>query len=145
MRRQRRDEGFGLTEVVISMLIVVILFLALLAVLIQALRVTAGNGTKATAAQLATERIEKAREAAVTGDCANVKAIVQAVTNTTDGRGVPLKVTGTVSNCTQTVGSEHDQPRLALVTVTVTTTAPGYTSPVVTTSSNVYVKFQASS
>jgi Tfp pilus assembly protein PilV len=139
--RRRDDEGFGLVEVVVSMMILMILFFALLTVLIRALEVTAANGTKATAAQLATERIELARQTAVTGDCSNVRLVVEAVDSTVDGRGIPLTVTGTVGNCTQTAGSEHDQPRLARVSVTVTTTANGYSNPIVATASDVYVRF----
>lgn len=143
-RPARGDEkGFGLVEVLISMLILMVIFFALLSVLIQALQVTAANGTKATAAQLATERIELARQTAVTGDCANVRLLVEAIDSTEDGRGIPLEVTGTLDNCTQTAGSEHDQPRLARVSVTVTTTADGYADPILAVSSDVYVKFDA--
>lgn len=137
----RRDDGLGLVEVLVSMLILMIILFALLTVLIQTLQVTAANGTKATAAQLATERIELARQSAVTGDCANVRSVVEALDSTEDGRGIPLEVTGTLANCTQTAGSEHDQPRLARVSVTVTTTADGYADPIVALSSDVYVKF----
>jgi Tfp pilus assembly protein PilV len=139
--KQRRDEGFGLTEVMISLLSVVIHFVALLGVHIQAIRVTAANGTKGTAAQLATERIEQGRQAAVSGDCNNLRAAVETVENTEDGRGVPLTVAATVANCTQTPGNERAEPRLARITVTVTTTLHGFTNPVVQTSSDVYVKF----
>ena len=139
--RRRDDEGFGLVEVIVSMFIVMVISFAMLSVLIQALKVTAANGTKATAAQLATERIEFARQAAVSGDCTNVRNVVEAVDGTQDGRGIPLEVTGVLANCTQTAGSEHDQPRLARVTVSVTTTASGFTNPVVVTSTDVYVKF----
>lgn len=140
--RRARDDGLGLTEVIISMVIIMILMMALLSVIIQALRVSVANGTRASAAQFATERIEMARQAAVSGDCANIKTIIQAVTDVEDGRGTPMTVSGSVSNCTQTVGKEHEEPKLARVTVTVTTTAPGYSNPVVETSSDIYVKFQ---
>lgn len=124
------------------MVIIMILMMALLSVIIQALRVSVANGTRASAAQFATERIEKAREAAVSGDCTNVKGVIEAVANEVDGRGTPLKISGTVANCSQTVGNAHSEPRLARVTVTVTTSASGFKNPIVTTSSDIYVKFQ---
>jgi Tfp pilus assembly protein PilV len=142
--RKRREDGFGLTEVIISMLIITILMLSMLTVIIQALRVNVGNATKATAVQLATQRLEEARTAAVTGDCNNVRAVVEAVYDTTDGRGAPLQVTGVLACAAQTPGDEHAEPRLARVTVRVTTTVPGLPDPLVETASDIYVKFDPS-
>jgi Tfp pilus assembly protein PilV len=142
MRLQaRRDDGIGLVEVMVAMLILTILMLAMLSLIITALNTVAENQTRASATELATQRLEQARSAALTGDCTNVKAIVEAVTDTTDGRGVPLQVVGT-TNCVQTAPDPHDEPVLARVTVTVTTTQPGYSNPVATTSSDIYVRFQ---
>lgn len=140
--RKHRDEGLGLVEVLVAMIIVAILFLAIGSLLIKALTVTAANSTKATADQLASAVIEKARVAAITGDCANVKAAVEVTTTSVDGRGIPLTVTGDVDNrCTQTAGNEHAEPKLTTITVTVTTTAPGFKNPVATNKSDVFVKF----
>ncbi|MCB2411667.1 hypothetical protein LGT39_02245, partial [Demequina sp. TTPB684] len=142
--RREHDDGFGLTEVIISMLLITILMLSMLSVIISAMRVNVGNATKATAVQLATQRLEEARQAAVTGDCANVRAVVEDVFDTTDGRGAPLRVTGVLDCAPQTPGDEHNEPRLARVTVTVTTTVPGLPDPLVQTASDIYVKFDPS-
>lgn len=141
--RRSDDEGMGLAEMIVAMIILTILLLSMLSVIISALKITVGNTTKATAAQLATERIEEARSEASTGDCGNVRAIVEAVENTTDARGVPLKVVGTLACAAQTPGNEHAEPRLARVTVTVTSTQPGVKNPVVVTATDIYVKFDA--
>lgn len=139
--RERSDEGFGLVEIIVSMLIITIVMLSMLSVIISALRVNVGNATKATAVELSTQRLEEARQASVTGDCASVRAVVETVVNTTDGRGTPLKVTGVLACAAQTPGHEHDEPRLARVTVTVTTTVPGLPDPLVQTATDIYVKF----
>lgn len=141
--RRAEDEGIGLAEMIVAMIILTILLLSMLSVIISALRITVGNTTKATATQLVTERIEEARQEASTGSCANVRAIVESVENTTDARGVPLKVSGSLVCAAQTLGDEHAQPRLARVTVTVTTTKPGLPTTLATTSTDIYVKFNA--
>lgn len=143
--RHKDDEGLGLVEVIVSMIIVGVLFMAIGALLIKAVSVTAGNGTKATADEFASSIIEDARAAAVTGDCANVKAAAQGPFTMVDGRGVKLTATGVVSNCSQTVGNERNEPRLAVVTVTVKVPAgqAGFTNPVSTNASSIYVRFEA--
>jgi len=140
-RLMSRDEGLGLVEVMVAILLLAILLLSMLALLIQALSTVARNQTRASATELATQRLENARTEALTGDCANVKAVVEDVLETFDGRGVPLRVVG-VTDCAQTSADPHDEPVLARVTVTVTTTLPGYRNPVATASSDVYVRFQ---
>ncbi|MFW2514322.1 prepilin-type N-terminal cleavage/methylation domain-containing protein [Demequina sp. SO4-13] len=141
MQGQRDDAGFGLTEIMISMLVLAVLLLAILSLLIRAVETVAANATRATATELATERIEQARSAAVTGDCAVMASVVEPASSTTDGRGVSLQVTGDLENCAQS-GDPHEQPRLARVTVEVTTTQPGYPDPVVEIASDVFVKFE---
>ncbi|NTV38337.1 MAG: hypothetical protein HGA51_00030 [Demequinaceae bacterium] len=142
--REHSDDGFGLIEIIVSMLIITVLMLSMLTVIISALRVNVANATKATAVELSTQRLEEARQASVTGDCANVRSVVEKVVNTTDGRGAPLTVTGVLTCAAQTPGDEHNEPRLARVTVTVTTTVPGLPSPLVRTATDIYVKFDPS-
>src|SRR6187431_225092 len=97
----RRDDGLGLVEIMISLVILMIVLTAMLTLLIAALNVVAKNNTRATATELVTQRLEQARTSAYTGDCANVKSVAEATTTTTDGRGVSLTTSGAVTNCTQ--------------------------------------------
>ncbi len=132
----------------VAMLILMIIMLAILSLLISAFRAVAENSTHATAAELAQQRLELARTQAVAGSCANLETVVEPAVTTTDGRGVPLTVTATVkdgknpaNDCVQ-VGDVKLDPKLTLVTVTVTTTDPNFTNPIVETSSNIYVRFE---
>lgn len=140
MRTLRRDDGLGLTEVMISMLLLAIIMMAILSLLIITFRSVAENSTRAAANELATERLELVRSRAATGDCAVVSTTATATDSTEDARGVPLEVTGTIANCVQ-VGDPHGDPVLATVTVSVTTTDPNLDNPVAVTTSDVYVKF----
>lgn len=140
-RSRQDDEGFGLVEIMVSMVLLGILLMALIPILINSFRVTSKNTTIATATQLVSARLEDARTASVAGSCANVKAIIETPKVVSDGRGVPLTVTGKVTNCSQTAGNEHDEPRLATVVVTATTTSPNFTNPVATATTQIWVKF----
>lgn len=142
-RIARRDDGLGLVEIMVSIVILGFVMVAMLSLLVSAINTVAKNNTRATATELATQRLEDARVVSLTGDCGNVIATVGVSKTTADGRGVPLTVTATVGNCTQT-GDPHDDPKLARVTVTVTTTQPGFTNPVATVASDVYVRFEPS-
>ena len=140
----RRDDGLGLVEIMISLVILGIAMIAMLTLLVAAINSVAKNNTRATATELATQRLEDARVAALTGDCAFVTAAITPSKTTYDGRGVPLQVAATVANCDQTgVPDPHDAPRLARVTVTVTTTQPGFQTPVATVASDIYVHFES--
>jgi Tfp pilus assembly protein PilV len=134
--RQRRDDGFGLTEVMISMLLLVILFLAMISLLITALQVVGKNSTRASAGQLATQRMEELRVIAVQGDCDALVAAAEAVLDTEDGRGTPLSVAAEVETCVQDFEYE---PTLARVAVTVTTTDVEFDGTVSTVVSDIFV------
>lgn len=146
MKRLRGDSGLGLTEVIIAMLLLFIIMLSMLTVLITAMRTVAANSTRATAAEAVQARIEQARTAAVSGDCAVVAAVVTPSEVVTDGRGIAITLTGTVANCDQSgVSDPHDLPQLARVTVTATTAAAGFPSPsLATTATDIFVKFDPS-
>lgn len=134
-----RDEGFGLTEIMVSMLVLAILMMAILSLLITAVTTVAENTTRASAAEYVTERIERARSAATTGDCAVVENAITPVESFEDGRGVEMQLTGTLT-CSQT-GDPHNDPTLATVTVRATTTDPNFTNPLVETTTDIFVKF----
>lgn len=59
--RTDEDEGFGLVEIVVSMLILAVIAIAFLPLLIQGVQVARQNQTIATATQLIHDQIEQAR------------------------------------------------------------------------------------
>ncbi|WP_296666866.1 prepilin-type N-terminal cleavage/methylation domain-containing protein [Demequina sp.] len=141
----RNDEGLGLVEVMVSIVVLAVALLAMLTLLIGAINTVAKNNTRATATELATQRVEEARVVALTGDCSTVRATVESAKTTADGRGIPLVVNAVVTNCDQSaVTDPHDLPQLAHVAVTVTTTQTGFVNPVATVESDVYVTFEPS-
>ena len=104
----RVDEGFGMVEVLVSMLILAILSLALLPVLIMGLKQSASNSTLAAATQLVNDRI---RAAQALGPVCTSVATAAGIMNLTDPRGAELQATTVVGSCPTGVG-----------TVSVTTT-----------------------
>ncbi len=140
MRKLRADEGFGLTEVMIAMLILMILLVAMLSVLITAINTAADNGTRGTAAQAVQQRLEDARSVAAQGDCAQLISTVTASSTVEDGRGIVITISGAVDDSMYCGSSPSGVNLLAGVTVTATTTAPGFTNPMVQTRTDVLVK-----
>jgi prepilin-type N-terminal cleavage/methylation domain-containing protein len=59
--RLSEDSGFGLIEIIVSMFLLAILAMAFLPLLISSLRVTSVNTSIATATQLVSEQMERAR------------------------------------------------------------------------------------
>lgn len=88
------DEGMGLIEVLIAMLLLAIIALSLLPLLITGLQLTVKNTTIAAATQLANDRIRVAHVASP--DCTDVTSAVNGDFDTTDKRGVPLRASTTV-------------------------------------------------
>ncbi len=124
MRERPRDDegGFGLVEVLVSMLVLGLLVAAFAPLVVQSMIVTAKNNTLATAARLANERLEDARAVASTGDCTALATFLSSVDSSRkDGRSVPLTVGSTLASCAP--GSLSD------VTVQVTTTSPQFKNP----------------
>ncbi|MGX5682078.1 type IV pilus modification PilV family protein [Schumannella luteola] len=94
--RPLSDEGLGLIEIVVSMLLLAILAIAFVPLLVQGIKASARNTTLATATQLVAERMQLAQAAGPV--CANVAAL-GGVTTVTDPRGVELQVTTTTGLC----------------------------------------------
>lgn len=90
------EDGLGLIEIVVSMLMLAILAVAFLPLLVEGLKLSARNTTLATATQLVAEQMQLAQAAGPT--CATVAAL-QGVQTFTDGRGVELQVTTTTGLC----------------------------------------------
>lgn len=96
------DDGFGLIEVVVSMLVLAILAIAFLPVLIQGMRQSASNSTVATATQLVNEKLQLAQASGPT--CTNV-SILAGDEDLVDDHGVTIRVTTTVGTCPAGTGT----------------------------------------
>ena len=90
------DEGFGLVEAVVSMLVLATLAIAFLPLLITGLKQSATNATTAFATQLVSERMSLAQSAT---SCSALTLVGSSATQT-DPRGAQIDVPTTVQNCT---------------------------------------------
>jgi len=144
MRNLKADDGFGLTEVMISMLLLLIIMMAMISAVISALQVTSNNATGATAAEAVQQRIEDVRAASVAGDCDVLEGAALPTTTVIDGRGVGIEISGSLASaCIRAaVSGERDPVQVMRLTVTADSSAPGAVNPVVTTTTDVLVKFQ---
>jgi type II secretory pathway pseudopilin PulG len=124
-RAEPGEAGFGLVEIVVSMLILALLSMALLPVLVQGMQQSVKNSTLATAVQLANDRIRAAQSQAPV--CVNV-ATAAGVKSLTDDHGVTLQATTTVGTCPTGTG-----------TVSVSTTVVRTDSGAVLTSASTLV------
>lgn len=121
----RGDEGIGLIEIVISMMLLAILATALIPVLVNGLKQASSNATLATATQLANDELERARS------WKTCSALDPGTLNITDAREVDLAMTMTVGACSPT----PENPVSVPVHVTVTRMDTG----VVVTSTTTYL------
>ena len=94
---QADDRGFGLVEIVVSMLILAVLAIAFLPLLITGLKISASSTTLATATQLVSEKMQLAQSKGPV--CADVAAVA-GTADLTDPRGVVLRVQTTTGTCT---------------------------------------------
>lgn len=104
------EEGFGLIEILISMMLLAMLAVALVPILVQGLQQSASNATLATATQFANDELERVR---TWTSCSELSA--GSVSNT-DARGVVLTIATAVGACSAT----PENPASVPVTVTVT-------------------------
>lgn len=96
------DEGFGLIEAVVSMLIIAALAVAFLPLLITGLKQSAANSTLAFATQLVSEQMSLAQ--AASPSCANL-LLVAGTETLVDPRDVRVQVVTTVQDCTAGEGA----------------------------------------
>jgi type II secretory pathway pseudopilin PulG len=109
------DEGFGLVEIVVSMFILATLAICFLPILVQGIRQSAINSTRATANQIVQSQMEVARSQ--DPNCSSIAILgAVAVPNVTDSQGVTLATQRTVGACPTTY------PGTVRVSVTVTRT-----------------------
>ena len=94
------DSGFGLIEIVVSMMMLAILSLCLLPLLITGVKQSAKTATMATATQLVQQQMESARTKST---CAALSSSLLTPTTTTsvstDSRGVAMTQTQVVGPC----------------------------------------------
>lgn len=95
-RRSAHDDGFGLMEIVVAMLVLSILAISLLPLLLQGVRQSATNATNATANQLVSTQMSLAHARGTV--CADIRAMAGTAT-LRDPRDILLTVTTTVSSC----------------------------------------------
>ncbi|WP_165063391.1 type II secretion system protein [Marisediminicola senii] len=95
-RTEPNDEGFGLVEVLVSMVILSLLAIAFVPILVQGISQSAQNAAIATSTQIVNGQLTLA--GSQTPSCTAVRALASTAT-TTDSRGVPLKRTTTTGSC----------------------------------------------
>lgn len=89
-----REAGFGLVEIMISMVLLGLLFAAFAPLLVNALRSASASARLATATQLANEQIERARAGATS--CADYVSFLAAPTPPmTDARNITYSLAQT--------------------------------------------------
>lgn len=128
------DAGFGLVEIMVSMVIFGLVAVAAVPLFISSVQVSARNASIAHASQLVNQGLEVARSAAVTGSCDVITQRLDAIPDSTDARGIPFEVHTEMTGCTPGVSS------LATVKVWTTTTSAGFGDPVATATTRVHVK-----
>ncbi|MDN4486710.1 type II secretion system protein [Demequina sp. SYSU T00039] len=139
MDRHQSDEGFGLVEVMVAMIVLAIIMVSMLSVILAGLRATANAATYATANELVQQRLEEARGIAASTDTDKCTSLASSITTSgpavNDGRGVPIVVTGSYTGtCDSAVDS------IVVVTMRATTTNGSFNSPMAETTTNIYVK-----
>lgn len=106
-RLARRDDGLGLTEIVVAMFVLALVAMSLLPLLITGLQTSVRNTTIAAATQFANDRmtIAEAMAANSATPCADIEGLASAPASMIDARGVELRAVTTVGNCPTGVGT----------------------------------------
>lgn len=124
------DSGFGLIEIVVSLMLFALLAIMMLPTLVNSLHSTTRNTSLATATQLVDQQLELARGTADT--CAALETFESTpVASVSDERGVTYTAVRTV-NCPASAYP-------GTVKVTVSVTASGSANPLAQASTLVYV------
>lgn len=128
-RAASTDDGFGIVEVLVAMLMLALLAVAFLPVLISGLRLTASNSTITTAAQMVSEQLNLARSQTAT--CSALTAFQSsAAPAVTDGAGKTLSAVNTLTCPTSYPGT---------ATFTTKVTASGSTTVLATAGTLIFV------
>ncbi|MDJ0334127.1 hypothetical protein QMG83_02700 [Salinibacterium sp. G-O1] len=109
-RLQHSEDGVGLIEIVVALLLLAALATALVPVLLNGLKQASSSATLATASQLANDELERARSWKRCSD------LSPGTYNVTDARAVQLTLSTTVGSCSPS----PENPASVAVTVVVT-------------------------
>lgn len=95
--QQARDEGFGIVEALVAILLFGILAVAMVPPIVAAVKVSGAATTIASAGQVAQGRIEEAR--AASGSCAEIQQFLQSAVpaTLTDSRGATYTLVETAT------------------------------------------------
>ena len=118
------DDGLGLIEIVVSLLLLAVISLAVVPLMMQGLTQSARMTTLATANQLAGTQMESVRSAP---PACGASAITSTVATVTDARRVPLAVARRIGTCPSAL------PGTFRVDITVTRTDTGASLSTATT------------
>lgn len=95
------DEGLGLVEIVVAMLVLAALAIAILPLLVQGLQLSARNATLASGLQQVNDRLQAAQD--LSPNCSAIRGLYASGPETyTDGRNVVIRITTTVGACPTT-------------------------------------------
>ena len=135
--RRGDDEGFGLVEVMVSMLLFALLLITTIALLFSAINASARNSAIESATQWASEQVDTVHASVAGLDsvkaCPKWADVVSAGAppNRTDGRGLPLKMIVSAGAAPANCTTSSNAP---VVTYTVTVVEASDTSKVLATS-----------
>jgi type II secretory pathway pseudopilin PulG len=124
------EQGIGLIEIIISMLLLALLATALVPVLVSGLKQASSSATLATATQLANDELERARSWT---RCSDLDPGDYSVT---DARAVELMLSTTVGDCLSLFPSSEDP---VSVPVTVVVTRLDTNVVVTSTTTNIFI------
>jgi len=131
------EAGFGLIEIVISMLLLGLLAIAFLPLLITSMQSSARSSTVATATQMLDQELGLVRAAGDTCLALTTFGSSPAIAATSDARGASYQRAHSVSSCPS---GAANYPRTVSVTVTVSISAPGATFSPVSATTLVYLR-----
>lgn len=126
-RLRHSEDGIGLVEIMISLLLLALLATALVPVLLNGLKQASSNATLATATQLANDELERARSWVRCSD------LDPDTYSTTDARNVELTLTTTVGSCSPSAENPVSVP------VTVEVTRMDTNVVVTSTTTNIFI------
>lgn len=130
------DAGFGMVEIVVALFMLAVLAIAFLPLLVQGLQLSAENATRATATQIAQDRLEVARTQSTS--CSAIKTALESdiVSLVKDPRGIEFKVKTVVGTCPAALTT----PGTISVKVEVRRTDDAAGTPLVTASTLLFIK-----